>query len=96
MSDPTLQTLEGARELVRDGWGSKNLDLSFEATPNADAALEVIAACESAGAVVARHIVAQHPQMDVDEITDLTSAELFYAAQDTAQACSAGVKLART
>lgn len=58
-----------------------------EPTPNADACLSVMGACDVAGAVLASFICLEHPHMDEYEIAALASAELFYAAQDTAQAC---------
>lgn len=85
-----LALFDKAIALVEGEWAD-----SILATPNADAALEVMAACDTAGAVVARHIVRAHPRMDLREITTLVSGELFYAAQDTAQACELGVKVER-
>lgn len=56
-----------------------------EPTPNADAMLEVMGACDKAGEVVARYIVSEHPGMDLTEMQTLASQELFYAAQDCAR-----------
>jgi len=64
-------------------------------TPDADDALEIMAACDMAGAVLARHIVRENPRMDLAEITALASGEFFCAAQDTARAASLGVKVER-
>lgn len=66
-----------------------------EPSPNADAALEVMQACETAGAVVAHHITREHPELDEREVASCVTSELFYAAQDTAQTCAIGVKLER-
>lgn len=60
-------------------------------TPNADTALDVMAACDIAAGVVARYIVSEHPGMDLMEIQTLVSAELFYAAQDTARTVDLGI-----
>lgn len=69
--------------------------LAPEPTPNADALLEVLDACTRAGEVVARYIVTNCPQSDLREVTTLVATELFYAAQDTAQAVSLGVTVQR-
>ena len=64
-------------------------------TPNADAALAVMEACESAGEVVARQIVSMNPELDFDHLAEVAASELFYAAQDTAWAFEMGVKVER-
>lgn len=66
-----------------------------EPTPNADAALAVLEACEEAGGVVARQIVTNRPGLDFEEVASVAASELFYAAQDTAKTCFLGVKVER-
>lgn len=66
-----------------------------EPTPNADAFLAVLGACESAGRVLAGLVVEQYPGMDFGEVADVAASELFYAAQDTAWAFELGVKVER-
>lgn len=66
-----------------------------EPTPNADAALAVLEACEEAGGVVARQIVTGRPDLDFEEVSNVAASELFYAAQDTAKTCFLGVKVER-
>lgn len=60
---------------------------SIDPTPNADSALAVLAALDQAGHAVAHQIVSERSDLDEVAIASLASSELFYAAQDTAQAC---------
>lgn len=64
-------------------------------TPLADAAIEVMRACDDAGTVVARHVLAERPELDAAEIGSMVAAELFYAAQDATRACMLDVRLER-
>lgn len=52
-------------------------------------ALAIIEACDHAGAVVAHQIVSERPDLDERKVASAAAAELFYAAQDTAQVCLA-------
>lgn len=60
---------------------------AIDPTPEADALIEVMAACDAAAKVAAHHVVAERPDLPSREVERLMSSELFYAAQDAAEAC---------
>lgn len=74
---PVLAAFDRAMDLVED----------MEPTPEADELIEVMNVCNMAAVVVARHVIAARPDLPSRDLERVVSAELFYAAQDAAEAC---------
>jgi hypothetical protein len=90
--EAVLEAFDAAIQRLED---AASCSAPAEATPNADATLEIMAVCDMAAVVVAGHLADAHWELDEAEVRLVCAAEFFATAQEMAKAAALDIRFER-